>query len=87
MVPYQIRLPEDLLEKIRISAEKFSEGNVNREVRDLIRIALDARASEKQSLTCDKCGAASPKVYDLYDEHWNEIQWLYRCDDCLSQEQ
>lgn len=44
MVPYQIRLPEDLLEKIRISAEKFSEGNVNREVRDLIRIALDVRA-------------------------------------------
>ena len=38
--PYQIRLDDQLLNAIKISAAKNSEGNVNAEIRRLIRKGL-----------------------------------------------
>lgn len=41
LLPYQIRLPKELLEEIKSSAVKHSEGVVNREVRRLIKAGLE----------------------------------------------
>lgn len=49
MIPYQIRIQKDLLDKVKISSEKFNEGNVNREVRDLIKIGLRSRARQRKN--------------------------------------
>lgn len=46
MIPYQIRIQPELLDKVRASAKANSEGNVNREIRDLIKIGLKNRKSE-----------------------------------------
>ena len=46
MIPYQIRIQPELLDEVRASSNKFSEGNVNREIRDLIKIGLQNRKSE-----------------------------------------
>lgn len=46
MIPYQIRIQPELLDEVRASAKANSEGNVNREVRDLIKIGLKNRKSE-----------------------------------------
>lgn len=43
MIPYQIRLQPELLEEVRESSKKYSEGNVNREIRELLRIGLKQR--------------------------------------------
>jgi len=43
MIPYQIRIQPELLEEVRASATKNNEGNVNREIRDLIQIGLKNR--------------------------------------------
>lgn len=41
MIPYQIRIQPELLQKIKDSAAKNSEGVVNKEIRKLIRIGLE----------------------------------------------
>lgn len=43
MIPYQIRIQPELLEEVQVSSKKWSEGNVNREIRDLIKIGLKNR--------------------------------------------
>ena len=43
MIPYQIRLQPELLEEVRESSKKYSEDNVNREIRELLRIGLKQR--------------------------------------------
>ncbi len=43
MIPYQIRIQPELLDKVRVSSKKYSEDNVNREIRELIRIGLKHR--------------------------------------------
>lgn len=43
MIPYQIRIQPELLEEVRASSKKNNEGNVNREIRDLIQIGLKNR--------------------------------------------
>lgn len=48
MIPYQIRLHAELLGKVRDSAKINSEGNVNREIRDLIRIGLKSRKANQK---------------------------------------
>ena len=43
LIPYQIRIQPELLEDVRASSKKNNEGNVNREIRDLIQIGLKNR--------------------------------------------
>ena len=43
MIPYQIRLQPELLEEVRESSKEYSEDNVNREIRELLRIGLKQR--------------------------------------------
>jgi hypothetical protein len=43
MTPYQIRIQHELLEEVRESSKKYSEDNVNREIRELLRIGLKQR--------------------------------------------
>lgn len=40
MIPYQIRIQKELLADVKASAIKNNEGNVNKEIRDLIRVGL-----------------------------------------------
>ena len=47
--PQMIRLTESLKETIQESANKHNEGNFNREVRDLIQIALEKRKREEKN--------------------------------------
>ena len=42
-IPYQIRIQPELLKRVRASANLHNEGNVNREIRDLIKIGLKER--------------------------------------------
>jgi len=44
--PCMIRLKPSLKETIEVSAEIYSEGNFNREIRELIRIGLKNRKRE-----------------------------------------
>jgi hypothetical protein len=41
--PYQIRIDNDLLNEVKASAKKNSEGNVNAEIRRLIRKGLKSK--------------------------------------------
>lgn len=46
MMPYQIRIQPELLKEVRDSAKKYNEGNVNREIRDLIQIGIKNRENK-----------------------------------------
>lgn len=61
MIPYQIRIQPELLEEVRASAKANSEGNVNREVRDLIKIGLKNRKSEGNAILISK----APDIIEL----------------------
>lgn len=43
LIPQTIRMQKSLKEEVQESADAFSEGNFNREMRDLIRIGLKNR--------------------------------------------
>ena len=45
-IPYQTRLQPELLKQIRASAKTHNEGNVNREIRDLLKIGLKERKKQ-----------------------------------------
>lgn len=53
MIPYQIRIQPELLDEVRASAKDNSEGNVNREIRDLIKIGLKNRKSDGKKIITD----------------------------------
>ncbi|MFA8451802.1 MAG: hypothetical protein ACEPOW_13995 [Bacteroidales bacterium] len=50
MIPYQIRIQPELLEEVQESSNKYSEDNVNREIRELLRIGLKQRKEGRKKI-------------------------------------